>query len=88
MTAAVDAITPPLLHERRKAVVAAAIGNVPSPAYALAVAIFGGFAPFIATWLISMTGSPLSPAFYVIAAAVVSFLVIWRMPETAHEPLR
>ena len=59
-----------------------------TPAYALAVAIFGGFAPFIATWLIGATGSPLSPAYYVIAAAVVSFLVIWRMPETAHEPLR
>lgn len=59
-----------------------------TPAYALAVAIFGGFAPFIATWLISATGSPLSPAYYVIAAAIISFLVIWRMPETAHQPLR
>lgn len=59
-----------------------------TPAYALAVAIFGGFAPFIATWLIAATGSPLSPAFYVIAAAIISFIVIWRMPETAHQPLR
>jgi MHS family proline/betaine transporter-like MFS transporter len=59
-----------------------------TPAYALAVAIFGGFAPFIAAWLIAATGSPLAPAFYVIAAAVISFIVIWRMPETAHEPLR
>jgi MHS family proline/betaine transporter-like MFS transporter len=59
-----------------------------TPAYALAVAIFGGFAPFIATWLIAATGSPLSPAYYVIAAAVVSLVVIWRMPETAHRPLK
>jgi MHS family proline/betaine transporter-like MFS transporter len=59
-----------------------------TPAYALAVAIFGGFAPFIAAWLINATGSPLAPAFYVIAAAVVSFVVIWRMPETAHAPLQ
>jgi len=58
-----------------------------TPAYALAVAIFGGFAPFIATWLIAATGSPLSPAYYVIAAAAVSFIVIWRMPETAHRDL-
>jgi MHS family proline/betaine transporter-like MFS transporter len=58
-----------------------------SPAYALAVAIFGGFARFIATWLITATGSPLSPANCVIAAAVVSIVVIWRMPETAHRPL-
>ena len=59
-----------------------------TPSYALAVAIFGGFAPFIAAWLIATTGSPLAPAYYVIAAAVVSFVVIWRMPETAHVPLR
>jgi MHS family proline/betaine transporter-like MFS transporter len=58
-----------------------------TPSYALAVAIFGGFAPFIAAWLIAATGSPLAPAGYVVAAAVVSFLVIWRMPETAHERL-
>jgi MHS family proline/betaine transporter-like MFS transporter len=59
-----------------------------TPAYALAVAIFGGFAPFIAAWLIGLTGSPLAPAFYVVGAAVVSFLVIWRMPETAHGVLQ
>ena len=59
-----------------------------TPAYALAVAIFGGFAPFIATWLISATGSPMAPAYYVMAGSVVSFLVIWRMPETAHDELR
>lgn len=58
-----------------------------TPAYALAVAIFGGFAPFIATWLIAATGSPISPAWYVIGAAIISFVVIWRMPETAHQEL-
>ncbi len=59
-----------------------------TPSYALAVAVFGGFAPFIATWLIRATGSPLSPAAYVMAAAIVSFVVIWLMPETAHRELR
>ncbi|MDA8052487.1 MAG: MFS transporter [Rhodospirillales bacterium] len=58
-----------------------------TPAYALAVAIFGGFAPFIATWLIGLTGSPMAPTYYVIAAAVVSFLVILSFRETAHAPL-
>jgi len=56
--------------------------------YALAVAIFGGFAPTIATWLIERTGSPISPVWYVIAAGAVSFVVIARLRETAHEPLR
>ena len=59
-----------------------------TPSYALAVAIFGGFAPFIATWLISATGSPMAPAYYVMAGSAISFLVNWRMPETAHAELR
>ena len=59
-----------------------------SAGYSLAVAIFGGFAPYIATWLISETGSPVAPTFYVIAAALVSTVVIARLRETAHEPLR
>ena len=59
-----------------------------TPAYALSVAIFGGFAPFIATWLIALTGSPMAPAYYVMAASLVSFLVDWQMPETAHGELR
>jgi len=58
-----------------------------SAGYSLAVAIFGGFAPFIATWLIRETGSPLSPTWYVIGAAVISALVIVRLPETAHREL-
>ena len=52
-----------------------------------AVAIFGGFAPFIATWLIEKTGSPISPTYYVIAAAVVSGAVIVGLRETAYEKL-
>src|SRR6202008_4989964 len=40
--------------------------------YNIAVAIFGGFAPFIATFLVSETGSNYAPAAYVIAAAVVT----------------
>jgi MFS transporter, MHS family, proline/betaine transporter len=43
-----------------------------SVAYNFAVTIFGGFAPFIATWLIARTGDPLSPAWYVTLAAAIS----------------
>jgi len=56
--------------------------------YALAVAIFGGFAPYIATWLIRQTGSPVAWVYYVMAAAVISGVVIYRLEETAHRPLR
>ncbi len=56
--------------------------------YALATAIFGGFAPYIASWLIRETGSPTSWVYYVMAAAVVTGAVIFPLKETAHEPLR
>ena len=56
--------------------------------YNIAVAIFGGFAPFIATWLIRETGNPLAPAFYVITAAVVTLIILTRIRETAFEPLK
>jgi MFS transporter, MHS family, proline/betaine transporter len=59
-----------------------------STGYSLATCIFGGFAPFIATWLISSTGSPISPTYYLIAAAIVSAIVIVTLRETAHEELR
>ena len=56
--------------------------------YNSAVGIFGGFAPFIATWLIDWTGYPLAPTFYVIAAATLTLLVLRPMKETAFMPLR
>ncbi|MNX98836.1 Proline/betaine transporter [compost metagenome] len=56
--------------------------------YSLATAIFGGFAPFIATALIESTGSPISPTYYLILAGVVSGLVILGLRETAHEHLK
>lgn len=58
-----------------------------SVGYGLSVAIFGGFAPFSATWLVEATGSPVAPAVYVMAAAVISGLVVLRLRETAHLPL-
>ncbi len=56
--------------------------------YNIAVAAFGGTAPFIATYLISRTGSNFAPGFYLIAAAVVTLIVVSTMKETYGEPLR
>ena len=56
--------------------------------YNVSVAIFGGAAPFLATYLISVTGNPLSPAFYLIAAAVATALTLLTIKETARTPLR
>jgi MHS family proline/betaine transporter-like MFS transporter len=58
-----------------------------SVGYNTAVAIFGGFAPFISTWLIKLTGSNLAPGYYLMAAATISFVVILRIRETAFKAL-
>lgn len=42
--------------------------------HSLAVTIFGGFAAFIITWLVSTTGNQLAPAFYVIIASFISLI--------------
>ena len=55
--------------------------------YNFSVAIFGGTAPYIATFLVSRTGNPLSPAYYVILAATLTFLTLLTMRETARSPL-
>ena len=47
-----------------------------STGYSLATALFGGFGPFISTWLVQTTGSPLSPALYIMAGALLSLAVI------------
>lgn len=47
-----------------------------SLAYNFAVTIFGGFAPFISTWLIASTGSKLAPAIYVMIATAISILAL------------
>jgi MHS family proline/betaine transporter-like MFS transporter len=58
-----------------------------SVSYGIAVAIFGGFAPFAAQWLIGATANPLSPAYLVIAAGVASAVSIWSMREPLNTPL-
>lgn len=56
--------------------------------YNIATAAFGGFAPFIATLLIKVTGDRLSPTFYLIAAAIVGLLTVLTFRETAKQALR
>ncbi len=57
-------------------------------AYNLSSMVFGGFAPFIATWLINLTGSPIAVSGYVMFAAILSTVAVWRLRETAHSKLR
>lgn len=52
------------------------------------VAAIAGFAPFVVTWLIAATGNPRAPAFYVIAAALISGTALFWLRDRYKEALR
>ncbi len=56
--------------------------------YNVSVAVFGGTAPYVATLLVDRTGNVTAPAYYVIAAAIISLATVMTMRETAAQPLR
>lgn len=52
--------------------------------YNLGYALFGGTAPFVATYLVAQTGSLKAPPAYIMCLALVAFLVLaLKLPETA-----
>jgi MFS transporter, MHS family, proline/betaine transporter len=54
--------------------------------YNVCVAAFGG-TPYVVTWLTAGTGNNVAPAYYAVAAAIVSLLTILTIRETAGRPL-
>ena len=48
-------------------------------AYNVGVAVFGGGAPFIVTWLIARTADPIAPAYYVMTGVFISVLALAAM---------
>ncbi|MGU7778842.1 citrate-proton symporter [Burkholderia sp. PU8-34] len=52
-------------------------------AYNIAVMLFGGFAPFIVTWLTRASGSPVAPAWYVLFATLFGLAASVFMHEGA-----
>jgi MHS family proline/betaine transporter-like MFS transporter len=55
--------------------------------YNLAYTVFGGTAPLVATWLIDATGNRMSPAFYLIAIAIMAMIGGMVLPESSKRPL-
>lgn len=75
-----NVVTAPLLSEifpTRSRYTASAI------TYNVAYTIFGGTAPFIATWLIESTGNNMAPAIYLIAVAALGLVGALLLPETS-----
>jgi MFS transporter, MHS family, citrate/tricarballylate:H+ symporter len=56
--------------------------------YAVGVAVFGGIAQPSVTWMIQASGSPMAPAWYMMAAAGVGILAMSAMKETHPSRIR
>jgi MHS family proline/betaine transporter-like MFS transporter len=48
-----------------------------SVSYNVGVTVFGGFAPFVITWLIDATGDKLAPGFYLMFCSVLSLIALY-----------
>jgi MFS transporter, MHS family, proline/betaine transporter len=59
-----------------------------SVGYNISLGVLGGTAPMVAAFLIARTHDDLSPAFYLMAAAVVSLAAVLTLRETSQMPLR
>ncbi|QCB53038.1 MFS transporter [Sphingopyxis sp. PAMC25046] len=57
-------------------------------AYNVSTSIFGGTAPMVGSGLITLTGDPLMPAYYMMLACLVGLAALRFMPETAGRSLR
>lgn len=74
--------------------VAANVELIPSPirctglafAYNVSIGLFGGTTPLIAAWMISTTGNPIMPAYWITMGGAVTFLTaIFLIDETLQE---
>ena len=55
--------------------------------YNVAVAVFAGTAPFIMEALVTITGQPLAPAFWVMLTSIAGFIATIVLRESARRPL-
>lgn len=58
-----------------------------SVAYSITLALAGGTAPLVASWLVDKTQEPLAPAFYILAHGIIGLAIMWPMKETNNRRL-
>lgn len=71
------AIVIELFHGRRHGLLVTATA-------ALGSTIFGGFGPYVCTWLISVTGQPVAASYWVIAMALLTLIAAFFLPRDLH----
>jgi len=55
--------------------------------YQLASVFAGGPAPLLATWLLHVTGTPFSISVYIVLAAVITVLCVWRIADRSRSDI-
>jgi MHS family proline/betaine transporter-like MFS transporter len=56
-------------------------------AYSVTLALAGGTAPLVSSWLIETLGHPLAPAYYIMLYGLIGLILMWPMQETNTLPL-
>jgi MHS family proline/betaine transporter-like MFS transporter len=51
-------------------------------AYSVTLALAGGTAPLVSSWLIETLGHPLAPAYYIMLYGAIGLAIMWPMRET------
>ena len=51
-------------------------------AYSITLALAGGTAPLVSTWLIETLGQPLAPAYYIMLYGAIGLAIMLPMSET------
>jgi predicted MFS family arabinose efflux permease len=78
MSAAVGVMLIPLMFPRAARATALAL------TYSVGVAVFGGTATYVVTWLVGATGDPLASSYYVMAANVALLLAVLAVRNAAY----
>jgi MFS transporter, MHS family, citrate/tricarballylate:H+ symporter len=58
-------------------------GSAFATIYATSIAIFGGTTQFVITWLLHVTGNPMAPAWYLLAATAAATMAFYLILESA-----
>jgi MHS family proline/betaine transporter-like MFS transporter len=51
-------------------------------AYSVTLALAGGSAPLVSSWLVETMGHPLAPAYYIMLYGAIGLAIMWPMGET------
>ncbi|WP_169054257.1 MFS transporter [Nitratireductor sp. XY-223] len=84
ISAATFAVIPATISEMMPAHIRCSGASI---GYNISLGLFGGTAPFVATYLVERTGDDSTPAYYMMALAVIMLLALRGMRETAGKPL-